>query len=191
MNYEHFTPNIGACQLSTLAAPDVVLAYNRPMIPQPLPLLEPLGRRIARLRACCGWTQEDLAERLAISRVAISHFEMGLAVPSERTVVLMAGLFKQEPFEFVAGTTYPAAKTERLPHTACRYTELEFQLALLQRDVGWMARLAEEGSATNEIARCLDEWRAKLATLHEQSVTSEQRALVAAAYEQLRCFRQR
>src|SRR5438046_1225966 len=90
---------------------------------------EPLGQRIARLRLQRGWTQEDLAERLAASRVAVSHFEMGLALPSERTVVLLAGLFKQEPHELVEGTSYPAAKAERLPPVACRYTELELQLA--------------------------------------------------------------
>ncbi|MFN8566583.1 MAG: helix-turn-helix transcriptional regulator [Kouleothrix sp.] len=83
------------------------------------------GARIARLRAARGWTQEQLAERLAASRVAVSHFEMGLALPSERTVVLLAGLFKLEPHELVAGTSYPPAKAERLPAAACRYTEAE------------------------------------------------------------------
>src|SRR5215207_8178378 len=102
---------------------------------------ESLGSRIARLRAARGWTQEQLAVRLAASRVAVSHFEMGLALPSERTVVLLAGLFKLEPHELVAGTSYPAAKAERLPPMACCYTEVEFQLALLRRDMEWATRL--------------------------------------------------
>src|SRR5919202_829887 len=93
---------------------------------------ESLGQRIARLRVRRGWTQQDLAERLAASRVAVSHFEMGLALPSERTVVLLAGLFGMEPHELVAGTNYPLAKAERLPGVACRYTELEMDLGLLQ-----------------------------------------------------------
>ena len=104
------------------------------MITQYLEPTETLGQRIARLRARRGWTQEDLAERLAASRVAVSHFEMGLALPSERTVVLLAGLFKQEPHDLVAGTSYPAAKAERLPAVACRYTEVELQLRLLALD---------------------------------------------------------
>src|SRR5262245_26460590 len=102
---------------------------------------ETLGQRIARLRARRGWTQERLAEQLAASRVAVSHFEMGLALPSERTIVLLAGLFKLEPHELIAETGYPAAKAERLPAVACRYTEAEFQIALLRRDMEWAARI--------------------------------------------------
>lgn len=90
-----------------------------------------LGRRIAALRAERGWTQNDLAARAAISRVALSHIEAGMSVPGERTVVLLAGLLHVEPHELVDGTTYPVAKAERLPPSAPRYTELEHQLALL------------------------------------------------------------
>src|SRR3954467_12812164 len=110
------------------------------MIPQHTDSPETLGQRIARLRAGRGWTQEQLAERLAASRVAVSHFEMGLALPSERTIVLLAGLFKLEPHELIAETSYPTAKAERLPPSACRYTEVEFQLALLERDMEWATR---------------------------------------------------
>ena len=74
-----------------------------------------LGRRIAMLRAGVGWTQQELADRLAVSRVAVSHIEAGLRDPGERTVALLAGLFKMEPWQLVEGTSYPAAKSERLP----------------------------------------------------------------------------
>ena len=124
---------------------------------------ENLGRRIARLRAEVGWTQQDLAARLAISRVAVSHLEAGLSVPGERTVTLLAGVFKLEPHELVAGTSYPAAKAERLPVVACRYTEVELQLRLLAaeldrpgaRDDGglvaeWRARLDKLLAATHD-----------------------------------------
>jgi transcriptional regulator with XRE-family HTH domain len=96
---------------------------------------ENLGRRVARLRAGAGWTQSDLASRLAVSRVAVSHLEAGISVPGERTVTLLAGLFKLEPHELVAGTSYPGAKAERLPVVACRYTEVEMQLRLLRADM--------------------------------------------------------
>ena len=111
-----------------------------------------LGRRIAILRGSRGWTQQDLADRLAISRVAVSHIEAGLREPGERTITLLAGLFKVEPWELVAGTAYPEAKTERLPVVACRYTEVELQLRLLELDrergldrarrLEWLSRLA-------------------------------------------------
>ncbi|MBA3654030.1 MAG: helix-turn-helix transcriptional regulator [Actinobacteria bacterium] len=103
-----------------------------------------LGQRIARLRHDLGWTQQELAERLAISRVAVSHLESGATVPSERTITLLAGVFKLEPHELVADTGYPVAKGERLPVTAARYTEVELQLRLLEAtpdDPAWPDRL--------------------------------------------------
>jgi transcriptional regulator with XRE-family HTH domain len=124
-------------------------------------MAETLGRRIARLRASAGWTQADLAARLAVSRVAVSHLEAGLTVPSERTVTLLAGLFKLEPHELVIGTTYPPGKCERLPVVACRYTEVELQLRLLDAELerlgpgfgrveatAWHRRLAKLRRAT-------------------------------------------
>src|SRR3954471_24514356 len=104
------------------------------------PIGEGLGRRIAALRAKLGLTQQELADRLAVSRTAVSHMEAGMTVPGERTVVLLAGLFKVEPRELVAGTSYPAGKTERLPLVAARYTELELLLALLDNDLAWLER---------------------------------------------------
>jgi transcriptional regulator with XRE-family HTH domain len=90
-----------------------------------------LGQRIAKHRSELGWTQAELAERVGISRVALSHIEAGISNPGERTVALLAGVFKVEPHELVARTDYPAAKAERLPVVAARYTEVEHQLALL------------------------------------------------------------
>ena len=62
---------------------------------------EPIGHRVARLRTHRGWTQQDVADRLAMSRTAVSHLEADMAQPSERTVLLLAGLFHLEPHEFV------------------------------------------------------------------------------------------
>nr|MBA2283396.1 helix-turn-helix transcriptional regulator [Acidimicrobiia bacterium] len=104
---------------------------------------ENFGRRIAGLRARLGWTQQVLADRLAMSRVAVSHLEAGMSVASERTVVLLAGVFKVEPDELVTGTNYPRAKAERLPTEAARHTELDLQLALLDRDLEWLARCGD------------------------------------------------
>ena|ERR1700694_609739 len=106
---------------------------------------ETLGRRIARLRNKLALTQQELAERLGLSRVAISHMEAGMTTPGERTVTLLAGLFKVEPHELVAGTSYPTAKSERLPLVACRYTEAEMQLALLESDMAWIQATGSDG----------------------------------------------
>jgi transcriptional regulator with XRE-family HTH domain len=142
---------------------------------------EPLGQRIAQLRARRGWTQQDLAERLAASRVAVSHFEMGLAVPSERTIVLLAGLFGQEPHELVAGTNYPQAKAERLPPVACRYTEVEFQLALLRRDLDWAARFGDRQVS----AKIAAEWRARIEELKQRAFDAEEQRMLEEARRQL------
>ena len=96
--------------------------------------MDRLGRRIAQLRNELGWTQQELAERIGISRAALSHLEASMSVPGERTIALLAGVFKLEPHELVAGTDYPVAKSERLPVVVTRYTEVELQLRMLQRE---------------------------------------------------------
>lgn len=146
---------------------------------------ETLGQRIARLRAQRGWTQSDLAERLAASRVAVSHFEAGLAVPSERTIVLLAGLFRFEPLELVEGTSYPLAKAERLPLVACRYTEGDLQVALLKRDLVWLRRLAVIEPAHPLIEQTLAEWRESLGRLEAATDDHKQRAQLRAALDSL------
>lgn len=119
-------------------------------------MTESLGRRIADRRNQLGWTQQELADRLGVSRAAVSHLEAGLNVPGERTVTLLAGLFKCEPHELVSATSYPAAKAERLPVVACRYTEVELQLHLLDADLvrgacqGWDERLRALAAVTHD-----------------------------------------
>src|SRR5258708_7503149 len=119
---------------------------------------ESLGRRIAARRNDLGWTQQELADRLGVSRAAVSHLEGGLNVPGERTVTILAGLFKCEPHELVAATSYPVAKAERLPVVACRYTEVELQLRLLAAEqavgcddeAGWLVRLSALAADTHD-----------------------------------------
>lgn len=102
---------------------------------------ETIGKRIAYLRQERGWTQQYIADRLAISRVAVSHIEMGLSIPGERTITLLAGLFKLRPYKLVEGTNYPPAKTERLPSSACCYTEQEVDIEILENDLQWLHRI--------------------------------------------------
>lgn len=114
------------------------------MICYPVSMHETLGARLSKLRGSHGWTQQELADRIAVSRVAISHFEMDLALPSERTIALLAGVFKLEPYTLVAGTYYPAGKASRLPPVVACYTEIEKELCLLERDLGWLDRIEDE-----------------------------------------------
>jgi transcriptional regulator with XRE-family HTH domain len=135
------------------------------------PAPESLARRIADQRAELGWTQQDLADRLGISRVAVSHLEAGMSQPGERTVALLAGVFKLEPRQLVAGTDYPPAKSERLPLVAARYTEVEHQLILLGRDIEWLEGDDPEARRDRTL-RVLAEWADRLvglgATAHDE-----------------------
>jgi len=107
-----------------------------------------LGQRIAGLRVDRGWTQQQLADRLGISRVAVSHLETDLNTPSERTVALLAGCFRMEPHDLVAAMSYPVAKADRLPLVVTRWTEVEHQLALLARDLWWLDGGAASSAST-------------------------------------------
>jgi transcriptional regulator with XRE-family HTH domain len=134
---------------------------------------ETLGRRVARLRGERGWTQQELASRLAMSRVAVSHLEAGLMVPSERTVTLLAGLFKLEPHELVGRTSYPVAKSERLPLVATRYTEVELQLRLLDAEL--------ERPGAGEDAELRAAWRHRLQLLLKTALDPAERSALQLA----------
>jgi len=119
---------------------------------------ESIGQRIARFRSQKGWTQEELARRIAISRVAISHLEMGLSIPGERTIALLASVFRIAPLEFVSGSTYPQAKADRLPLTVAWYTERDHQLSMLNRDMLWLRRITHSIERHRLAAQVVDEW---------------------------------
>ena len=144
-----------------------------------------LGARISSLRAERGWTQQQLADRLGISRVAVSHLETDLNTPSERTVALLAGLFRLEPHDLVDGTSYPVAKSDRLPLVVTRWTEVEHQLALLARDLWWLdgANGATEAPPRRVVDQVLGAWDATLAKLADAVHDATESAAVAAARE--------
>ena len=135
---------------------------------------ESLGRRIAEHRAKLGWTQQELADRVGISRVAVSHLEAGMSDPGERTIALLAGVFKVDPHELVEGTSYPRAKADRLPLVVARYTEVELQLELLANDLRWMERSGRDESV-------LAEWRSRLSALLDATHDPRERGAVRAA----------
>jgi transcriptional regulator with XRE-family HTH domain len=144
--------------------------------------LETLGRRVAALRSKLGWTQQELADRLAVSRVSVSHLEAGMTDPGERTVALLAGLFKVEPHELVGDTSYPVAKAERLPVVVPRYTEVEHQLELLENDLAWLER---PGAAEAETL-VVEQWDVRLAALADAALDRSEREAVEEARRRLR-----
>jgi len=121
-------------------------------------MVDSIGKRLAYLRQKNGWTQQSLANRLAMSRVAISHMEMDLTIPSERSITLMAGVFKMSPTELIEGTNYPRAKAERLPELTTIFTELELNFALFKNDIEWLDRLTDPFIKKFFIRDVLDKW---------------------------------
>jgi len=146
---------------------------------------ESLGRRVAALRSKLGWTQQELADRLAVSRVAVSHLEAGMTDPGERTVALLAGAFHLEPIELVEATSYPVAKAERLPLVAARYTEVELQVALMRRDLEWAARLAGETSTGCVAMQLRRTWLCRLGALSSAVDDPRERRLLDDARSEL------
>lgn len=51
------------------------------------------GEKIQMLRKSCGWSQEQLAEQIHVSRQALSKWENGTAIPDTNNVVQLAKLF--------------------------------------------------------------------------------------------------
>ena len=147
---------------------------------------EPIGKRIARLRSERGWTQQSLSQRLAVSRVAVSHMEMDLTIPSERTITLLAGVFKLTPHELVEGTTYPQAKAEKLPLTTCNYTSIELDLALLENDLGWLKRLESDPGWAAHASLVKERWQIQMQRWLDCNLDTMERELVQQALYRIR-----
>jgi len=144
---------------------------------------ESIGKRIARLRQEHGYTQQTLAERLAISRVAVSHIEADLTIPSERTVTLLAGLFKCAPLDLVEGTTYPQAKAERLPYIVAWYTQMELELEILRNDLDMISRMHRDKRIVYFV---LGKWAKRLAQWEKVPLDEKERELLVQARAQLK-----
>lgn len=123
-----------------------------------------LGDRIATLRVERGWTQQELADRLAMSRTALSHLEAGMRVASERTVVILSGVFGIDPLMLVTGTSYPLAKAERLPVIVALYTEVDLALALCAAETEIAARSGNGGLLAERSAA----WKVRLQSLAQR-----------------------
>lgn len=52
-----------------------------------------LADKIMKLRKQCGWSQEELAEQLGISRQSVSKWESGTSIPDLEKIIKMSGIF--------------------------------------------------------------------------------------------------
>lgn len=82
-----------------------------------------LADKIMNLRKKCGWSQEELAEQLGISRQSVSKWESGMSIPDLEKIVKMSALFgvstdyllKDEIEETLPSETYDADVAEARP----------------------------------------------------------------------------
>jgi len=147
---------------------------------------ETIGQRVAAHRNALGWTQQTLADRLGISRVAVSHIEADISIPGERTINLLAGLFKVSPHELVRGTTYPQAKADRLPRMVCSYTPFEIDMVLLENDMAWLS-LIQGSSMYREIcSQVKEKWSRILTRWEGEDLDESQREELKAARSKLK-----
>lgn len=63
---------------------------------------EELGRRLRQAREAVGFTQEDVAEQLGVSRGALAQFERGAKAPNSLHLVRLAELYRRELGELLA-----------------------------------------------------------------------------------------
>lgn len=106
----------------------------------------------------------------------MSHLEAGMSVANERTVVLLAATFGLDPYELVAGTDYPEAKSDRLPLVAARHTEVDLQLALFAHDLRWLETVGPLLAWPAAARLRIDTLAAWVQRLHELSTRVADRA---------------
>ena len=97
-----------------------------------------LAENIQRRRKAAGWTQEQLAQKCAVSRQAVSKWEAGQSVPSLDKLRQLANCFGISVDELVQDD--PAAAQTETPQTESpSLVELDQARQTRQRRHGWTA----------------------------------------------------
>lgn len=74
-----------------------------------------LGERLYALRKKAGMTQTELAEKLDVSRQAISRWELGTAKPDVDNLVALSELYDVTVDQLLKADAEPAAAPEQTP----------------------------------------------------------------------------
>lgn len=106
--------------------------------------------------------------------------------PSERTLVLLAGLFDMEPPELVVDTDYPVERAERLPLTTLRYSKLDLTLSELRAQLALAPLLP-----IAEQERLIIDWQARLRSMSADVATTAERQRLALVLRELDAVRTR
>ena len=86
-------------------------------------------------------------------------------------------ILRFNPHALVEGTTYPDAKTDRLPLVACAYTALELDLALLENDLTWLRELQNTPDYERLREKIFHQWISRLMAWEVETIDPQEQAL--------------
>lgn len=94
-------------------------------------LAELVGQAIARQRARCKLSQEEVAEQLGIGNEAVSRIERGIVMPNIERLVQLAAIFGCETAELLTGgSSRPEDQASRLYGLLVRLEARDRELVL-------------------------------------------------------------
>ena len=116
-----------------------------------------IAEKIIKLRKESGWSQEDLAEKLYVSRQAISRWENGTALPDAQNVLQISKLFGVTT-DYLLNDDYESDSDIPAIQTATKETEDLFSkkkrlhlIAAICFTVSWFCALMGVMNSTNDI----------------------------------------
>ena len=74
-----------------------------------------LGEHILQYRTARGWSQEDLADALEVSRQSVSKWETDASTPELDKIVRLSEIFQVSIDELVTGKAPPEPEPEPVP----------------------------------------------------------------------------
>ena len=116
-----------------------------------------LPEKIIKHRKANGWSQEDFAEKLNVSRQAISRWENGTALPDAQNILQISKLFHVTT-DYLLNEDYESDRDIPVVKTATQETEDLFlrkkRLHLISAigfTVSWFCALTGVANSTNDI----------------------------------------
>lgn len=98
-----------------------------------------LGERIQKYRRLAGLSQEQLAEQMAVSRQAVSKWELGDTIPDADRIVQLAQLFGITTDTLLLGEPAPEPEAPVPPFSPSTANEWPGRLGRLFRQKGYIA----------------------------------------------------
>ena len=129
-----------------------------------------LPDKIVKYRKANGWSQEDFAEKLNVSRQAISRWENGTALPDAQNILQISKLFRVTT-DYLLNDDYESDSDIPVVKTATQETEDLFLrkkrlhlIAAICFTVSWFCALMGVVNSTNDIQLVLSNFMLALCT---------------------------